>query len=198
MSLSSLNRDMKEIKNEMNSHLYLQDSFSYQAKDIQNNSHIFEGSPPPRPGTKSNRSNSHNSSHSGRPESNLGTKIQESVQHQNWNEAFSLAIANSSNEALLELLKFNKIPDDGLVQDCLVVELRRNLDNWTVLKWLLSYLQHVDVDPEKVHKLSIELSRAQGSASYSPEDMRQYAMYKALLMEEIRNQIVHRGASRGN
>jgi len=42
MSLSSLHRDIKEMKNEMNSQFYVQDSFSNKFNDLHNNSSLYE------------------------------------------------------------------------------------------------------------------------------------------------------------
>lgn len=54
-------------------------------------------------------------------ESNLEEKVKQSIYHNNWNEAFSLVLANNKKTLLIELLTHCKVPTDKLVLDCILI-----------------------------------------------------------------------------
>ena len=76
-----------------------------------------------------------------------------SINKNNWDEAFSLVLANNKKNLLMELLTHCKIPSDRLVIDCLFMEVRKELKSWISLKWLLHLVQETDISVEKLKKL---------------------------------------------
>jgi hypothetical protein len=125
-------------------------------------------------------------------ESHLDTKIQESLKHRNWDEAYSLVIANSSKSDLLELLKYCEMPKDKLVQDCLFVELRKNLEFTVVLRWLQKYMSYCEPSVDKIRKLYNDLSKLDGKAEEfgkCENELKEYKALKGVLMEDTRKRI---------
>ena len=89
-------------------------------------------------------------------------KIKESLLHDNWDEAFSLALANGKKSVIIELLKPCRIPNDKLVLDCIFLEIKKNLNNIVSLKWLHSYLQTAEsgsINASVLHKIQSSLKK---------------------------------------
>ena len=68
--------------------------------------------------------------------------MKKSIREENWDEAYSLVIANNRHEMLLKILESpsSQIPKDKIVEECLLMELRKILMYYPALNWFKNYI----------------------------------------------------------